>query len=118
MKNIELDFPQRMGLANFLSGVTGSLGKMVALGRVLDNVRLSEGETAECKVQNLGNGSMQIEPPKPGWGSVTASVEDGDADVLMAEIDTYQHFRPADLSWVLSVKSQIENSNNKKGKSK
>jgi hypothetical protein len=107
MKGLTLEFAERIGLAAFLGQSSGPLGKMTALQRVYDAVRLTDSEMQQVKRTDLGGGMVNVQAPSPEFGRVTAQVEDADAEVLRLEIDSCQGFRISDLKWVRRAKDQL-----------
>ncbi len=107
MKNLNVNFAQRLSLGNFLALATGPLGKMASLQRVYEAVRFSDADMRQIKVTDLGNGMSTFQPPSPEFGTLEVQVEDADATILHQEIDSCQQFRIADLGWVNSIKEQL-----------
>jgi hypothetical protein len=107
MKNLNLNFGQRLGLAGFLALATGPLGKMAALQRIHEAVRFTDGEMRQVKVTELGNGISGFEPPTPDFGHLEVQIEDADVAVLQQEIDSHQQFHIVDMAWVAETKRQL-----------
>jgi hypothetical protein len=107
MKNLSLDFPQRLRLGNFLAQTSGALGKIAALGRIYEAVRFSDEEWRQIRVQDLGNGTSNVEPPSPEFGRLETQLEDSDCPVLLQDLDSHQGFHLTDVAWVNAVKAQL-----------
>ncbi|HXS93192.1 MAG TPA: hypothetical protein VN736_01235 [Candidatus Limnocylindrales bacterium] len=107
MKAINVRFAERFGLANFVGQTSGTLAKLSAMQRIYDAVRFNESEMAQVKVTDLGNGLSNVAPPSDSFGEKTIELEDGDAQMLLQEIEGYQRFTMSDMKWVNSVKDQL-----------
>jgi hypothetical protein len=108
MKNLNLNFAQRLNVTNFLASVTGPLGKMSALQHVYEAVRFTDEEMRQVKMTDLGNGMSSFEPPSiPDFGHLEVQIEDADASVLQQQFDSHQQFRIADMVWVGEIKKQL-----------
>jgi len=105
MKNITLNFWQRVGLMNVLGAATGPLAKITALTRVYEAVRLTDEEMQQVQIQDLGNGRSALMPPSPEWGTKTIEIEDADAKAVLAEIEAYSAFQISDMAWVNPIKA-------------
>lgn len=108
MKDLELDFVQRLKTADLLSKVTGPLDKIVALAAVFQAVRFTEAEMAQITVKQLGNGVQSFEPPYATFGTLRTQLEDSQAAALLAEFHLCQGLTIADLPWFSAVKKQLE----------
>ena len=107
MKQVSINFNQRVGLVNFLAGATGPLGKIAALGRINDAVRFTDTEMQQIKITDVGNGNSAFVPPTPDFGQMVARIEDADAALLVQELDACQNFRIFDRDWVGHVRSKL-----------
>jgi len=107
MKNLTLNFWQRVGLMNVLGTATGPLAKITALARVYDAVRFTDAEMQQVQIQDLGNGRSALKPPTPDYGTKTIEIEDADAKAVLAEIEAYPAFQISDMTWVNEVKAAL-----------
>ena len=110
MKSLNLKWTDRLGLVNFISiSSVGNIGKLTSLQRVLIAVRFTPDEAAQIKEVDLGNGTSRFETPDtPDFGALETDIEEGDAHILLTELEGYQNFKMFDLAWVTSVKDQLK----------
>lgn len=111
MKSLDLNFTQRLGLMNFLGGCTGADGLKVlaALWRVSEKVRFSDSENGQIVKRDAGNGMLSFEPPKTeGFGERTVEIEDGDATVLLEQLEKGAgRLRVLDMAWVGYLRERL-----------
>lgn len=109
MKTLDLDFITRFKLSGILDQVDGNLGKLKALGAIFDKVRFSEEEAKRIVTKQTGDLVTFSTPEgEPEFGKITVEIEDSQAEFLMKELDTWPHFRIADLTWVEKLKAGLK----------
>lgn len=113
MKNLSLDFVQRVQLVNVLSVQEGPLGKTAPFLRVLNDVRFSEEESKQIKDVPLERGGeivgFQRIPPSdaPEFGKKKVKVEDEDAKHLKGLLESWPKFTVADHTWADPLLKQL-----------
>jgi hypothetical protein len=108
MKTFELTFGPRLKLGNVLAGASGkTLGEITALAAVFELVRFTEVELKQVKQQTEGN-VTRFEPPSEEFGSVTITIEDGQAQVLDRELEFAPRLDISDLDWVKALKEKLK----------
>jgi len=109
MKNLNLTFPQRVAIMNYLSPIDAPLGELRALGRVLDAVRFTDHEQQELKLSPPNaEGKQAVTAPRPSFGELCAQIEDADAAVWVAEIEGRPKQSMANLAWIDHVLPQLK----------
>jgi hypothetical protein len=114
MKNLNLNFQQRLGVSNFLAQSQGALGKMTALQRIFLKVSFSDAEMQQIRQTPMGGGMVRYDPPAPDFGACDVSVDDADAEYLQAEIESGQTLHVSDIAWITAVKDQLANGGKRK----
>ena len=108
MKTFELKFGPRLKLGNILAGVSGkTLGEITALSAVFEQVHFSEEELKQVKQQTDGM-VTRFEPPSAEFGSITVTIEDGQAQVLDRELECAPRLDLSDLAWVKALKEKLK----------
>ena len=108
MKTFDLSFGPRLKLGSILAGASGkTLGEITALAAVFEQVRFTEEELKQVRQQT--NGSVTLfEPPSADFGTVTVTVEDGQAQVLDRELETAPRLDINDLEWAKALKERLK----------
>ena len=108
MKTFELTFGPRLKLGNVLAGASGkTLGEITALAAVFEQVRFTEEELKQVRQQTDGSVTL-FEPPSADFGTVTVTVEDGQAQVLDRELECAPRLDLSDLLWVKKLKETLK----------
>lgn len=113
MKNLSLDFVQRVQLVGVLAVQEGPLGKTAPFLRILNDVRFSDEE--EKQINNIPierNGELvgyQRFAPKdtPDFGKKKVKVEDADAKHLKELLESWPKFTVQDHVWADPLLKQL-----------
>lgn len=108
MKNITLTFAQRVSLIHLLSAQEGTLGRLAPYMRVLDVIRFSDGDDKEIIRRPVDASRMSYEAPHPGFGALTATIEEGDATALCELFNTWPRFTAQDGAWATPILEALQ----------
>ncbi len=109
MKDLSLDFAQRVGIQNYLGSVEAPLGKLTSLGNVLKLVRFTDREQQQIKLGPLDEqGRQPITAPLAPFGQLRTQVEDADANAFIEEIEGRGKHKMVDLVWIEAVLPQLK----------
>ena len=107
MKTLDLTFVTRAKLADILGNAIGPLGKISALQAVFHQVRFTEPELATIQRVDVGAGRVIVSAPE-GSNGKQIRLEDSQAQVLLAELESWGGFQIADLDWLDDLKRQLK----------
>src|SRR5947209_7983488 len=109
MKQLELDFLTRFKLSGILAEADGPLGKITPLLAVYEKVRFNEDEAKQITVEQSGNMVTYKGPAdNPEFGTLDVDVEDAHATAVLNELEAWQHFKIADVTWVEKLKGCLK----------
>jgi len=113
MKNLNLDFIQRIKLTDLLSVQEGSLGTTAPFLRVLEKVRFSDAEYAQIvqiPIETPRGMMTQFQAPTgvPDFAKKKVNIEDADAKALGDLLNTWDRFSVADHAWADPITKQLE----------
>jgi flagellar assembly factor FliW len=98
MKNLELNFIQRLKIINLLSLQEGTLGKTAPFKRVLDLIRFNEEEDVQIVKTQVDATTVNYAAPTD-FKSLLVDIENADATAVVTLMEEWQHFTPADHVW-------------------
>lgn len=112
MKNLQLDFVQRIKLTDLLSHQEGPLGKTAPFLRVMEKARFSDAEAKEIvhlPVETPKGTLMHFQAPagQPDFGKKKLQLEDSDAEKLKDLLESWERFSTLDHEWADPVVKQL-----------
>lgn len=109
MKTFDLKFGPRLTLSNLLGVVSGRpLAQQLALAATYEQIRFTEGELKQIKTTPLDGGRTMFAPPSLDFGTVTVTIEDSQADVLVKEIETGVGLAVPDMVWIRPLLDELK----------
>jgi hypothetical protein len=107
MKNLKLNFAQRLKASNILGLASGNLEKILPLSTALEAIRFDDAELKQIKIVNAGNGLMSYEAPNGEFGAKEVGLEDAHAAAVLRELEAFQGYSVADVVWLTDLKKQL-----------
>jgi hypothetical protein len=109
MKILDLNFTSRLRLSNALSQIDKR--PMAILGmlyEVFKQVRFSEAEWAQIKIEDKGNQRAFIPPPDAEFAKIRVELEDAHAQALLREFEEGAILGVIDMEWAEKAKEQLK----------
>jgi hypothetical protein len=99
MKNLELEFIQRLKLINLCEIQEGPLGKTAPFMRILDVIRFTDSEIPQIIKTQISDNIISYAPPNNEFGKILVGFETTDAKVLVELLESWPRFTTADHTW-------------------
>lgn len=107
MKSLSLSPGQRLGLLDILGTQQGTLAEVLPFYRLTEIFRISESEAQEIGLTFERTSNVT----SARWNGTVEprifQIEDSDARALAGLLDSWPHFKPSDLPWLLPIKDSL-----------
>lgn len=95
---MQLTLTQRIHVASLLREQEGNVGDVLAIGKMLDKIQLTEADEKEVNFRVTGN--LFLWDPAKGDTETTVPLTDGEKSRLKRILDGWPKFRPVDAQWL------------------
>ena len=107
MKNTTLNFYERIRTLDILGVQEARLAEVAIYLRIIDKIRFTEDEEKAAKLKR-NESSVQWELPNPEYGTITAQLEDVEAEKLLGLLQSWPHISTRDAKWILRVVDDLK----------
>src|SRR3990172_1567473 len=102
MRQVEVDFTQRLQLINLLGGQEGRVADIRLLSKIIDKLDFTpeERDLSALTTDPRGIMTWRLPADQPAFGVKVVDLEDAEAERVKTVLEAWPRFRPSDQKWL------------------